>query len=238
MQEAQDGLPWRLRSDSSAPVPAASSGSAWGTPSRGTTVVQGFFTTPPPPPAIASLQGHALPLGATVEYGTTPDDVVPGHCLRISVDVPKAGRLTVEARPVSGAPLAALYVDQQVLMRCPEPGERTQLAAAEPAAARSSFVSLDACAHAAGQWQIYASGTLGQFSQFNVSAHLGDPCAAGAPDRRRGWLDPASPSPGAMAPHWFEVGCWLLAAVLVLAGLTGLAFLLSMRRTKDRAFER
>ena len=226
------------------PVIASLSGPRdWGNPATSATVVQGGLLSlyaPPPPPVIrgASLQSAVLPLGATVGYGTTPDDVVPGHCLRISIDVPRAGSLNVEARSVGGAPLAAMHLGEQVLVRCPSdavPGEHPQMAASESAPARSGFVSLDACARRAGQWQLYASGTIGDFSMFNVTARLGDPCVAGT-SHRGGWLDlpPVLPP----TPGWIEVACWLVGAVLTLGVLAALALVLSMRRRKGGGLER
>ena len=205
-------------------------GATWPRPYSGTTVVQGGLQSdyaPPPPPTIASLQSHALPLGTTHGFSTTPDDVEPGHCLRLSVELPKAGRLSVEARSIDGAPLAALYVSEQILMRCPDPGESTQMAAAEPSPGPSGYVALDACAREAGRWQIYASGTVGQHSVFNVTASLGDRCAAAVLDKRRGWLDSTPRLPVA---GWLEVAGWLVGALLALGLLSGLALCLSTPR--------
>jgi len=208
-------------------------GATWPKPYSGATVVQGGLQSeyaPPPPPTIASLQSHALPLGTTQGFSTTPDDVIPGHCLRLAVDLPTAGRLSVEARSIGGAPLAALYVSEQVLMRCPDPGESTQMAAAEPAPGPSGYVALDACAREAGRWQIYASGTVGQHSVFNVTASLGDRCAAAVLDKKRGWLDSTPRLPVA---GWLEVAAWLVGALLALGLLSGLALCLSTPKGKS-----
>jgi hypothetical protein len=208
-------------------------GATWPRPYSGTTVVQGGLQSeyaPPPPPTIASLQSHALALGTTHGFSTTPDDVEPGHCLRLEVHLPKAGRLSVEARSIGGAPLAALYVSEEILMRCPDPGESTQMAAAETAPGPSGYVALDACVREAGRWQIYASGTVGQHSVFNVTASLGDRCAAALLDKRRGWLDSTPPLPVA---GWLEVAGWLVGALLALGLLSGLALCLSTPKGKS-----
>ena len=213
-------------------------GATWGSPLLGTTVVQGGLQSeyaPPPPPAIASLQSHALPLGTTLSFSTTPDDVEPGHCLRLEVQLPKAGRLSVEAQSVDGPPLAGLYVSEQVLMRCPDPSESAQMAAAEPSPSPSGYVALDACAREASRWQIYASGTLGQHSVFNVTVSLGDRCAAAVLEKRQGWLD--SPPPLA-APGWLEIAGYLVGALLALGLLSGLALYLSTRKGKSGQLEK
>lgn len=212
-------------------------GATWARPFPGMTVVPGELQSeyaPPPPPTIASLQSHVLPLGTTLGFSTTPDDVVPGHCLRLSVDLPKAGRLSVEARSIGGAPLAALYVSEQVLMRCPNPSESAQMAAAEPVPGPTGYVALDACAREAGQWQIYASGMVGQHSVFNMTTSLGDRCAAAVLDKRRGWLDS---TPLLAAPGWLEVAGWLVGALLALGLLSGLALYLSTRKGKSARLE-
>lgn len=202
-------------------------------PAAGTTLTVGGQPSnylPSPPPAIASLEPHKLQLGTTTHFRTTPDDVVPGHCLRLHLDVPKSGRLSVEGRSISDAPLAALYLGQHVSPRCPNPDEAWQYAAAESAAARTGFVALDACVHAAGTWLIYASGTLGGFSTFNVTASLGERCVAGASsvDSARsgaGWHDAAQPVAGPI-----DVAVRLAVAVGTLALLAVLALVFSKRK--------
>ena len=42
---------------------------------------------PSPPPALAALRSVELPLGRPATLQTTPDDVHPGHCVRLAVDV-------------------------------------------------------------------------------------------------------------------------------------------------------
>lgn len=205
-------------------------------PAAGTTLTAGGQPSnflPSPPPAIASLEPHNLQLGTTERFRTTPDDVVPGHCLRIHLDVPRAGRLSVEGRSISDAPLAALYLGQHISPRCPNPDEAWQYAAAEPAA-RTGYVALDACVHAAGKWYIYASGSLGAFSTFNVTTSLGERCVAGATsaDSVRsdaGWHDMAvAGQPAVTGP--INVLTLALLAVLTLALLATLALVFSKRK--------
>ena len=200
----------------------------------GTTLTEGGQPSnylPSPPPAIASLEPHKLQLSTVTRFRTTPDDVVPGHCLRLHLDVPRAGKLSVEGRSISDAPLAALFLGQHMSPRCPNPDEAWQYAAAE-SAPRAGFVALDTCVHAAGEWLIYASGSLGAFSTFNVTATLGDRCVAGATstDSVRsgaGWHDPAA-QPATAGP--VNVLTLALLAVLTLALLAALALVFSKRK--------
>ena len=99
---------------------------------------------PSPPPALAALRSVELPIGTTSRFTTTPDDVHPGHCVRLAVDVPTAGVLAVDAHHVGDAHLTALYLSR-ARARCPyPPGGRPRRRRTTPS--RTGYVSLAACA--------------------------------------------------------------------------------------------
>lgn len=137
---------------------------------------------PSPPPALAALRSVELPIGTTSRFTTTPDDVHPGHCVRLAVDVPTTGVLAVDAHHVGDSHLTALYLSQRAYARCPLPAEAADHAAAETTPSRTGYVSLAACAEEPGRrWYVYAAGPVTGFATFNVSARVGAPCALAAP---------------------------------------------------------
>ena len=72
---------------------------------------------PSPPPALAALRSVELPLGRPATLQTTPDDVHPGHCVRLAIDVPTTGVLAVDAHHVGDSHLTALYLSQRAYAR-------------------------------------------------------------------------------------------------------------------------
>ena len=71
---------------------------------------------------------------------------------------------------------------------------------------------------------------MGQHSVFNVTASLGDRCAAAVLDKRRGWLDSTPRLPVA---SWLEIAAWLVGALLALGLLSCLALCLSTPKGKS-----
>ena len=170
----------------------------------------------------APAASHALDLGTVQTVSTTPADVVPGRCARLTLALRHGGWLAVDAVPVRGSGLSQLVLGTQLLDSCPGKNDEEGNLAAEFAPARSGYISLAACVPA-GFVHVYALGAPA-FSTFNVSARLLGSCAAPAAESEPEELGPL--------PAADAVGLLVVAACLMLCLA---AFMWTLARGRRRA---